>query len=87
MPARWWFKNRNKAGLYCRHSIAFPSLSTGSYGYPVDQAAPIALRTVIDYMLRHPEIRHVRFLLRKDSFGAYQQALLDLQMAGRSAMG
>src|SRR6185295_9995523 len=29
-------------------TIAFPSLSTGAYSYPLDQAAPIALRTVGD---------------------------------------
>lgn len=31
-------------------SIAFPSISTGVYGYPIDQAARIALRTMIDYL-------------------------------------
>src|SRR5438270_13270078 len=29
-------------------SIAFPSLSTGVYGYPLEEAAPIALRTIIE---------------------------------------
>jgi O-acetyl-ADP-ribose deacetylase (regulator of RNase III) len=31
-------------------SVAFPSISTGAYGYPMDEAAPIALQTVIDYL-------------------------------------
>lgn len=31
-------------------SVAFPSLSTGAYGYPIDEAAEIALRTVIEVM-------------------------------------
>lgn len=35
-------------------SIAFPSISTGIYGYPLDQAAEIAIRTVIQYVTEHP---------------------------------
>src|SRR5579859_2303072 len=31
-------------------SIVFPSLSTGVYGYPLDEAAPIALRTIIAHI-------------------------------------
>ena len=31
-------------------SIAFPSLSTGIFGYPIEQAAPVAINAVIDYL-------------------------------------
>ena len=31
-------------------SIAFPSISTGVYGYPVEQAAKIAVRTVARFL-------------------------------------
>ena len=44
-------------------TIAFPSLSTGAYGYPMEEAAGIALKTVIDYLQGHPEIAVVRFVL------------------------
>ena len=44
-------------------SIAFPAISTGVYGYPLEEAAPIALVTVIDYLRQHPEIELVRFVL------------------------
>jgi O-acetyl-ADP-ribose deacetylase (regulator of RNase III) len=44
-------------------TIAFPSLSTGVYGYPVKEAAKIALKTVKDYLKDHPEIKLVRFVL------------------------
>lgn len=47
-------------------SLAFPAISTGAYGYPMEEAAPVALRAVIDYLEQHPEIRLVRFVL----FGA-----------------
>jgi O-acetyl-ADP-ribose deacetylase (regulator of RNase III) len=44
-------------------SIAFPSISTGIYGYPVEEAARIALKTVVDYLEKHQEIELVRFVL------------------------
>ena len=59
-------------------SVAFPAISTGVYGYPMDEAAPIALRTAIDFMRQHPDIRLVRFVL----FGhrAYQMYLTALKI-------
>lgn len=62
----------SKHGL---RSIAFPSLSTGVYGYPADQAAPVALETVIAYMQAHPEVELVRFALRNDTRGHFETAL------------
>jgi len=57
-------------------SVAFPSISTGAYGYPVEQAAPIALRTVVDYMRTHPEIELVRFVLYDTpTFEVYRRVL------------
>lgn len=60
-------------------SIAFPSISTGAYGYPLDQAAGIALRAVIDYLDAHPDINLVRFvLLGQRSYNAYTRALEEI---------
>lgn len=57
-------------------SIAFPSISTGVYGYPADQAASIALRTVAEYVQRHPGITLVRFVLFDAmTFRVYAKAL------------
>lgn len=57
-------------------TIAFPSISTGAYGYPLNEAAPIALKTVIASVKLHPEIRQVRFVLfGEEAFKAYQNAL------------
>ena len=36
-------------------SIAFCSISTGIYGYPLDKAAPVALHTVKEYLDAHPD--------------------------------
>lgn len=49
-------------------SIAFPSLSTGAYGYPIKEAAPIAVRTVSDFVSIHPDAFDlVRFILFSDA--------------------
>uniref|UniRef100_A0A7C3YY52 O-acetyl-ADP-ribose deacetylase n=1 Tax=Desulfobacca acetoxidans TaxID=60893 RepID=A0A7C3YY52_9BACT len=56
-------------------SLAFPSLSTGVYGYPVSDAARIALKTVKDYLAEHTEIELVRFVLfGKPTYEAFVQA-------------
>lgn len=44
-------------------SIAFPAISTGAYGYPVDQAAHVALCTTIDFLKQHGSPSLVRFVL------------------------
>ncbi len=60
-------------------SIAFPSISTGAYGYPLPEAAPIALKTVMDYLKSHADIQRVRFVLfGQDAYQAYEKALKDL---------
>jgi len=44
-------------------SISFPAISTGAYGYPLHEAACIALQTTIDYLREHQQINLVRFVL------------------------
>ena len=64
-------------------SVAFPSISTGAYGYPLEEAAPIAIKTVIDYLKGHPDIQLVRFVLfGKEAYQAYEKALQDLLTKG-----
>jgi len=59
-------------------SLAFPSLSTGVYGYPVPDAARVALGTVKDYLAQHPEIELVRFVLfGKSTYEAFAKALAE----------
>ncbi|WP_294141293.1 O-acetyl-ADP-ribose deacetylase [uncultured Sanguibacteroides sp.] len=40
-------------------TIAFPSISTGAYGYPIEQAAPIALREIRTFLNTHPDFEKV----------------------------
>ena len=64
------------AGVHHLQSVAFPSISTGAYGYPVDQAAPVALRAVIGYLNMHKGVELVRFVLfDRQTFQVYQRAL------------
>jgi len=60
-------------------SIAFPSISTGIYGYPVEEASRIALKTVMDYLKDHPEIKLVRFVLfDSKTFEVYKESLKEI---------
>ena len=66
----------NLAEQHQLKSIAFPSLSTGVYGYPLEEAAPIALRTVIEHIRQPTSLQQVVFVLfGQDSFQAFEQAL------------
>jgi O-acetyl-ADP-ribose deacetylase len=60
-------------------TLAVPSLSTGVYGYPIDDAARIALGTAIDYLAAHPEVALIRFVLRGgEAYHAYRRALEEM---------
>lgn len=43
------------------HTLAFPGISTGVYGYPVESAAPIAVAAVRMALRMHPDIEEVIF--------------------------
>jgi O-acetyl-ADP-ribose deacetylase (regulator of RNase III) len=48
---------------YKIRSLAFPSISTGAFGYPLDEAAVIALRTVRDVAPALKAVKLIRFVL------------------------
>lgn len=49
---------------YGIRTIAFPSISTGVYSYPLEEAAEIAVRTVREFYMAHPDaFDFVRFVL------------------------
>lgn len=53
-------------------SIAFPAISAGAYGYPLNDAARIALGTTYDYLKEHGDIELIRFVLfDRITFGAF----------------
>ena len=42
-------------------TVAFPAISTGVYGYPVEEAAPVALQAVADANTKATQVRFVLF--------------------------
>ena len=63
-------------------SVSFPAISTGIYGYPVDLASRVAVRSVTDALLNSNYVREVRFVLFDDrTFDAYKSAASALSPA------
>ncbi len=44
-------------------SLAFPSISTGAYGYPIQNAAEVAVRAVVEHLPLATHLEHIRFVL------------------------
>jgi O-acetyl-ADP-ribose deacetylase (regulator of RNase III) len=66
---------RLAAELECR-TVAFPAISTGAFGFPLDRAARIALAVTADELERRPELDEVRFVLfDAEAFGAFEAIL------------
>jgi O-acetyl-ADP-ribose deacetylase (regulator of RNase III) len=64
-------------------SIAFPAISTGVYGYPLDQAARLSLETAMDFLQQHGSPQLVRFVLfGQTAYEAYEDALKELARSG-----
>jgi len=60
-------------------SIAFPSLSTGAYGYPIDLASRLALGTTLDFVRQNLRPELIRFVLfDAGTYGAFAAALQEL---------
>ncbi|MGC1323123.1 MAG: O-acetyl-ADP-ribose deacetylase [Candidatus Udaeobacter sp.] len=57
-------------------TIAFPAISCGAYGYPIEEAAHIAFKTTREFLAVSDHIDRVIFVLRdEDVYDAYQQIL------------
>lgn len=62
-------------------SVSFPSISTGAFGYPVHDAAKVALSAVVDYLQQPCSVKLVRFVLfDSHSYNAYKQSAENLKL-------
>lgn len=65
------------AELHCQ-TVAFPSISTGVYHFPLERAADIAVQTIMDALAAHPEIEAVTMVCFDPETGAaYERALAE----------
>lgn len=70
--------------LAVRHgirTIAFPSISTGAYGFPMERAAAIAVRTVRDFVAAHEDLAEVRLVC----FGPEAAEIHRRELAGQTS--
>jgi O-acetyl-ADP-ribose deacetylase (regulator of RNase III) len=55
-------------------TIAFPSISTGAYGYPIENASQMALETVKEFVMKEDGLDKVVFVLfSMHDFGVYRE--------------
>jgi len=57
-------------------SVSFPSISTGIFSYPVNEASRVALKTITNFLEEHPQIELVRMVLfTEGDYGIYKASL------------
>lgn len=70
------------------HSIRtldFPSISTGVFGYPMAQAATVALRTIMDFLAEHALPERVRMVCHTEEAAAIYRQTYNLWFAGEKS--
>lgn len=57
-------------------SVAFPAISTGAFGYPMEEAADVAIRTITSIAPKLMHVRRIRFcLFGQEALDAHEKAL------------
>jgi O-acetyl-ADP-ribose deacetylase len=70
---RWCFRLATERGV---RSLAFPAISCGAYGYPIPDAARIAVRETVAFLEKADDFEKVVFsCFSDDVFAAYEAAL------------
>lgn len=73
---RCYFSSLALAAKHDLRSIAFPSISTGAYGYPIDDAGPLAVAAVREWLQVPSSVELVRFVcFSEQDLAVYRRAL------------
>lgn len=56
-------------------TVAFPCISTGSFGYPPTEASRVAVKAVANFLTTHPELKMVYFVTNRDNFFIYSEVV------------
>ena len=67
-------------------TLAFPSISTGVYGFPVEKASRIAIRTIASYLEKEPNIHKVMIVCFSDEDEAEYNLAVDEVFGGAATM-
>jgi len=78
---RAYWNSLKLAASYGLRSVAFPSISTGAYGYPKEEASRVALKAIKDYLKQENKIEKVTMVLFSD------RALETYLRAAREVLG
>ena len=72
-----YYNSLELAKVHDIHSIAFPAISTGVYGYPMQEAAKIALTTINEWLQEHAdyELQVTMSCFSQHTYDCYQRAL------------
>ena len=71
-----YFNSLKLAKEYSLKSVAFPSISTGIYSYPIDEASDIAIKSIIEFIDKEDFIEEIIFVLFNDKdFSIYENKL------------
>lgn len=63
----------------------FPSISTGVYGYPMAQAAGVALKAIMDFLWEHGLPRRVRMVCHTEAAAEIYRQTYNMWYAGEKA--
>ncbi len=66
-------------------SVDFPSISTGVYGYPMAQAAGVALKAIMDFLREHDLPRQVRMVCHTEQAAQIYRQTYNMWYAGNKA--
>jgi len=75
------------AELSSLHSIAFPAISTGAYGFPFERAARIAITTILRFLTYHPAIEKVVLVCHGNAAYDLSRHILEREISSNTEYG